>query len=107
MLSNFCFDSSHLIENRQIRVFLSSTFSDMEAERNALVKMFGRLKIEANRSNVELTSIDLRWGVTEDEASNGKVLAVCLTEIEHSQPDPNNIGPEYPGYVTFLSCVKA
>lgn len=86
MPSNPRFDSSHLIENRQIRVFLSSTFSDMESERNALVKMFGRLKIEANRRNVELTLIDLRWGVTEEEARRGKVLSVCLNEIEHSHP---------------------
>lgn len=86
MPNNPRFDSSHLIGNRQIRVFLSSTFSDMEEERNALVKMFRGLKIEANRRNVELTLIDLRWGVTEEEARRGKVLSVCLNEIEHSHP---------------------
>ena len=80
------FDSNYLIDNRQIRVFLSSTFSDMQAERSALVKTFEKLKIEANRRNVSFSVIDLRWGVTEEEAHSGKVISVCLNEIEHSHP---------------------
>ena len=80
------FDSKCLIDNRQIRVFLSSTFSDMQAERSALVKTFEKLKIEANKRNVTLSVIDLRWGVTEEEARSGKVISVCLNEIEHSHP---------------------
>lgn len=80
------FNSNHLIENRQIRVFLSSTFADMEEERSALIKTFERIKVEASRRNVYLSVIDLRWGVTEAEARSGKVLSVCLNEIEHSHP---------------------
>lgn len=80
------FNSRYLIDNRQIRIFLSSTFSDMQAERSALVKIFEKLKIEANRRNVSLSLIDLRWGVTEEEARSGKVISVCLNEIEHSHP---------------------
>lgn len=77
---------SHLIENREIRIFLSSTFSDMDSERSALVKRFNKLKLEANRRNVSLSLLDLRWGVTEEEARTGKVLSVCLNEIENSHP---------------------
>lgn len=80
------FDSRHLIENREMRIFLSSTFSDMAQERQALIKTFEMLKIEANRRNVTLCVLDLRWGVTEDESRSGKVLSVCLEEIEHSHP---------------------
>jgi preprotein translocase subunit SecA/nephrocystin-3 len=75
-----------LIENREVRIFLSSTFSDMDAERSALVKTFNTLKIEAYRRNVTLSVLDLRWGVTEEESRTGKVLSVCLNEIEHSHP---------------------
>lgn len=77
---------SHLIENREIRVFLSSTFSDMDDERSALVKLFHKLKLEANQRNVVLTLLDLRWGVTDEESRTGKVLSVCLNEIENSHP---------------------
>lgn len=77
---------SHFIENREVRIFLSSTFSDMDAERSALVKRFDKLKLEANRRNVSLSLLDLRWGVTDEEARTGKVLSVCLNEIENSHP---------------------
>lgn len=77
---------SHLIENREIRIFLSSTFSDMDTERSALVKRFNKLKLEANKRNVSLSLLDLRWGVTDEESRTGKVLSVCLNEIENSHP---------------------
>ena len=43
---------NHLIDNRQVRIFLSSTFSDMQEERDALVKIFNTLKIEAAKRDV-------------------------------------------------------
>ena len=79
--------SNHtLIENREVRIFLSSTFSDMDTERSELVKLFNKLKLEANKRNVSLSLLDLRWGVTDEEARTGKVLSVCLNEIENSHP---------------------
>lgn len=51
---------SHLIENREVRIFLSSTFSDMDSERTALVRLFHKLKLEADMRNVHLSLIDLR-----------------------------------------------
>ena len=83
---NTRFDSNRLIENRQIRIFLSSTFSDMQDERSALVKIFEKMKVTAARRNVTLSLLDLRWGVTDDEARSGKVISVCLHENEHSHP---------------------
>ena len=77
---------NHLIENREVRIFLSSTFSDMNDERSALVKLFNKLKIEASKRNVALSLLDLRWGVTDEESRTGKVLSVCLNEIENSHP---------------------
>ena len=76
----------HFIENREISIFLSSTFSDMDAERSALIKTFYTSKFEALKYNVTLSVLDLRWGVTDEESRSGKVLSVCLNEIEHSRP---------------------
>ena len=59
---------NHLIDNRQVRIFLSSTFSDMQKERDALIQTFEMLKVEAAKRNVSLSVVDLRWGVTEEEA---------------------------------------
>lgn len=80
------FDNSHLISNREIRIFLSSTFVDLDAERSALIKLFDKIKYDIREREVYLTVVDLRWGVTEEECKEGKVLSVCLNEIENSHP---------------------
>ena len=77
----------NLIDNRQIRVFISSTFQDMQGERNYLMKyIFPVLRRLAAERDVTLTEIDLRWGITEEEAKMGKVVEICLCEIENSIP---------------------
>lgn len=77
----------NLIENRQIRVFISSTFQDMQDERDYLMKRtFPMLRKLAAERDVTLTELDLRWGITEEEAKTGKVVEICLREIENSIP---------------------
>ena len=77
----------NLIENRQIRVFISSTFQDMQDERDYLMKRtFPKLRKLAAERDVTLTELDLRWGITEEEAKTGKVVEICLREIENSIP---------------------
>jgi len=78
---------SNLIDNRQIRVFISSTFQDMQDERDYLMKRtFPMLRKLAAERDVTLTELDLRWGITEEEAKSGKVVEICLREIENSIP---------------------
>lgn len=78
---------TYLIENRQIRVFISSTFQDMQDERDYLMKRaFPKLRKLAAERDVTLTELDLRWGITEEESKSGKVVEICLREIENSIP---------------------
>ncbi|MGD9487590.1 MAG: tetratricopeptide repeat protein [Calditrichaceae bacterium] len=77
----------NLYKNREVRVFISSTFRDMMAEREYLVKkVFPELRKKYLDRGVTITEIDLRWGVLEEEAENGKVIDICLTEIDNSRP---------------------
>ena len=69
-----------------IRVFLSSTFIDMQRERDSLVKLFRRLALEGRKHNVCITLLDLRWGITDDKKRNGMVIFTCLQEIDNSRP---------------------
>lgn len=72
---------------RAIRVFLSSTFQDLQAEREYLVKnTFPAISKIAHQRNVDFAVVDLRWGVTEAEAQEGKVVEICLNEIEETRP---------------------
>jgi len=74
-------------DNREIRIFISSTFSDMQGEREYLIKkVFPRLQAEAKKNDVAVVPIDLRWGITEEDAKNGKVVEICLDEIQNSRP---------------------
>ena len=75
------------LENRQIRIFISSTFQDMQEERDYLItKVFPRIQAEAAKRDVTIVPVDLRWGVTEEESKSGKVIQICLQEIENSHP---------------------
>ena len=79
--------SSSFAENRQIRVFISSTFQDMEGERSYLInRTFPKLRDLASKRGVTLTELDLRWGITDEESKSGRVVDICLREIENSIP---------------------
>ncbi len=70
-----------------VRVFVSSTFRDMHAERDHLAKVvFPELRERMAERSLQLVDLDLRWGVTEAEAEQGKVLEVCLEEIDRCRP---------------------
>jgi tetratricopeptide (TPR) repeat protein len=78
---------SDLIENRQIRVFISSTFKDMQAERDYLVqKVFPTLRQYCDGRYVTFHDVDLRWGISEDVSKQGKVVDICLKEIHNTTP---------------------
>ena len=79
--------TSHKINNRQIRVFISSTFKDMHSERDYLINhTFPQIRLYCQRRNIIFTEIDLRWGITESQAENGQVIKLCLDEIDRSHP---------------------
>jgi len=72
---------------KSIRVFISSTFRDMHAERDHLVKVtFPALRERLKDYRIYLDDIDLRWGVTREQAENEQVLDLCLQQIDECWP---------------------
>src|SRR3954463_13609047 len=72
---------------RSVRVFVSSTFRDMHAERDHLVKVvFPALRERLEPHRVHLIDIDLRWGLTREQAENDQVLDLCLRQIDECRP---------------------
>lgn len=72
---------------RSIRIFISSTFEDMKREREQLVKhTFPQLRSLARARGVEITEVDLRWGIDGEKVERGDTIAVCINEIERSRP---------------------
>lgn len=73
---------------KDVYVFISSTFNDMHAERDLLVKqVFPELEEWCEEHRLRLIDIDLRWGVTEADAQeNKRVVQVCLDRIDRCRP---------------------
>ncbi|XP_072041437.1 TPR repeat-containing protein DDB_G0287407-like, partial [Amphiura filiformis] len=70
-------------KNRQVRVFVSSTFVDFHEEREILIKKaFREVNHLCRDRGVFFTYIDLRWGITTEQSQNGKTIDICLSEIE-------------------------
>ncbi len=70
-----------------IRVFLSSTFADMQNERNYFNAVLQpKLRAMCEARGVSFFSVDLRWGITKEEQIDGKVLPICLSEIDKCRP---------------------
>lgn len=78
--------------NKEYRFFISSTFKDMQAERDILRKeIFPEIEIYAQKYGVYISLVDLRWGIqtedceSDDEASF-KIFKTCFEEIDDAKP---------------------
>jgi len=70
-----------------LRVFVSSTFQDLQEEREHLMKkIFPEIRALCRERGVTFTEIDLRWGLTEEEATLGRIIRTCLEEVEKCRP---------------------
>jgi hypothetical protein len=80
---------------RTFRIFVSSTFEDMAAERNALqAKVFPHLHQLCAEHDARFQAIDLRWGVRDEATLDQQTMGVCLSELARCQattPRPNFI----------------
>jgi len=71
---------------RTFRVFVSSTFEDLKAERDALQRdVFPKLRQLCEENGARFQAIDLRWGVRDEAALDQQTMEICLREIERCQ----------------------
>lgn len=62
---------------RRVRVFVSSTFKDMQCEREQMVKyVFPELEKICMEKKVFFSFVDLRWGITQQDAD--RLMPACL-----------------------------
>jgi WD40 repeat protein len=79
--------------SRVFRVFVSSTFSDMQVERTALARhVFPQLQALAFPHGFRFQAIDLRWGVRTEAERDQSTMRICVGEIARCReltPRPN------------------
>lgn len=74
-----------------IRFFVSSTFADMQQERDYIQHVIApQVEKLANEHYETVAFEDLRWGIDTDNLSeeehNGKVIQICLDEVVNCKP---------------------
>ncbi|NUQ66603.1 MAG: DUF4062 domain-containing protein, partial [Pirellulales bacterium] len=76
-----------------IRVFVSSTFSDLKLERDALQqRVFPKLEQLCRKEGFQFQAVDLRWGVSTEAGLDHRTMRICFEELRRSQevsPEPN------------------
>jgi len=74
------------LSGKTFRIFISSTFSDLKEERNALQeRVFPRLRDLCMAHGFRFQAIDLRWGVSEEASLDQQTVRICLEEIARCQ----------------------
>lgn len=72
---------------KTVKVFISSTFRDFQAERDYLIKyIFSDLQQWCEQWKLHLVPVDLRWGITKLEEESGKLIDICFEEIDKCKP---------------------
>ncbi len=83
---------------KTIRVFVSSTFIDMQAEWCILQKdVFPSLKALCEGNGASFQDVDLRWGASEEAQLDQTIMDICLAEIARYQ----GLSPES-NFITLL-----
>ena len=76
-----------------IRIFVSSTFSDLRRERDALQQLvFPKMEQLCLKEGFQFQVIDLRWGVSSEAGLDHRTMRICFEELRRSQeisPEPN------------------
>src|SRR5689334_2215322 len=73
--------------SNELRVFISSTFRDLQEEREHLVKkVFPEIRALCRERGITFTEVDLRWGLTEEQSMLGMVIRTCLEEVDKCRP---------------------
>eukprot|EP01125_Pyxidicula_operculata_P011243 TRINITY_DN3679_c0_g1_i1.p1 TRINITY_DN3679_c0_g1~~TRINITY_DN3679_c0_g1_i1.p1 ORF type:complete len:1132 (-),score=166.27 TRINITY_DN3679_c0_g1_i1:262-3657(-) len=68
---------------KEVRLFVSSTFSDFHCEREVLVKrVFPELREWCSAMKLRFVECDLRWGIPKD-SNTGETIRNCLSEIDN------------------------
>lgn len=68
---------------REFKLFISSTFLDMHAERDYLIRyVFPRVRQDLLKKRIYFIDIDLRWGILNEE----DVIGACRAIIDESRP---------------------
>jgi hypothetical protein len=81
------------MQSKTFRLFLSSTFNDLRAERDKLqAEVFPRLRKYCEEKGFSFQAIDLRWGVSSEAGNDQKTMQICIDEVKRCK---NALNPHF------------
>ncbi|KAM8960480.1 NACHT domain- and WD repeat-containing protein 1 [Pelodytes ibericus] len=81
-----------------VRMFISSTFSDMADERDALMQLaYPEVQSFCLKNGLTFEAVDMRWGVGDYVTVDHMTTELCLKEIEFCQR--TSMGPFFIGLI--------
>ena len=83
------------LSSKVVRIFTSSTYTDMLLERNTLAQfVYPKLKSYCReRHGVEFQVVDMRWGVRDQMTNDHLTTEICMSELRTCQR--LSIGPNF------------
>ena len=67
----------------KLLVFVSSTFTDTNRERNVLLEsILPDIRKEGNKYGIDVTFVDMRWGVRDESTIDHKTWDECYSEMK-------------------------
>lgn len=87
------------LPKRVVRLFISSTFTDMTLERNSLMeRVYPRLKKYCReRFGLDFQVVDMRWGVRDEATDDHQTVDLCSREIANCQR--LSLGPNFIAFI--------
>eukprot|EP00056_Hartaetosiga_gracilis_P013517 m.224851 g.224851 ORF g.224851 m.224851 type:complete len:1709 (-) comp13855_c2_seq6:592-5718(-) len=81
------------VKRPTIRLFLSSTFTDTEIERNVLIEdVHPFLRLVGQKLGVQVhQSSEMRWGIRSEASSSHQTSEICMKEIDRCKDDSSGV----------------
>ena len=90
-----CLDHLPPLSSKVVRIFTSSTFTDMLMERNTLMEwVYPKIKEYCKEKHgLEFQVVDMRWGVRDEMTNEHMTTSLCMNELRGCQK--YSMGPNF------------
>jgi hypothetical protein len=76
----------------KLLIFVSSTFTDTHAERNVLLEsVLPDIRLEGSKYGVDVTFVDMRWGVRDENTLDHGTWDECVRELDRCHEESAGI----------------
>ena len=77
---------------RALKFFVSSTFTDTAAERDALIrKVYPKVRAHARTRRIAFEAAEMRWGIRAEAGDDNLAEAVCLRKLEECRRESGGL----------------